>query len=123
MPEHGAVDEHFFVPAHKVADECAQGWMLEECPIIGRCMSDVEELEGLGFGRGANPLVEEGIVGGVEDTVTRGGVGFKYTGVGELAEIALDSMVSRIGVGMIHRSSSLSTVLAYRGRPLVERDS
>ena len=83
-------------------------------------MSDVEELEGLDFGRGADALVEEGIVCGVEDAVTRGGVGFEYTGVGELGEVALDGMVSRVGVGMVQRSNRLSTVLAYRGRPLVE---
>ena len=90
MPEHGAVDEHFFIPAHKVADECAQGWMLEECSITGRRVSDVKELEGLGVGRGADTLVEEGIVGRVEEAVTRGAVGFEYTGVGELGEVALD---------------------------------
>ena len=94
--------------------------MLEEFSIIGHCVSDIEELEGLGFGRGADALVEEGIVGGVEDAVTRGGVGFEYTGVGKLGEVALDGMVSRAGIGMIHRSSRLSTVLAYRGHPLVE---
>ena len=90
MPEHGAVDEHFFVPAHEVADECAQGWVLEEFSIIGCCVSDVEEVEGLGVGRGADTLVEEWIVGRVEDAVTRGAVGLEYTGVGELDEVALD---------------------------------
>ena len=90
MSEHGAVDEHFFVPAHKVANERAQGWVLEELSIIGCCVSDVEEVERLGVGRGADTLVEEGIVGRVEDAVTRGAVGFEYTGVGELGEVALD---------------------------------
>lgn len=98
MPQHGAVDEHFFAPAHKVADERAQGWMLEEFSISGRCVSDVEELEGLGFGCGADTLMEEGIVGRVEYAVTRGAVGLEYTGMGELDEIALDGIVSRSGV-------------------------
>lgn len=89
MSEHGAVDEHFFVPAHKVADECAQGWMLKEFSIIGCCVSNVEKLEGLVVGRGADTLVEERIVGRVEDAVTRGAVGFEHAGMGELAEVAL----------------------------------
>ena len=63
--------------------------MLEEFSITGRCVSDVEELKGLGFGCAADTLVEEGIVGRVEDAVTRGAVGFEYTGVGELGEVAL----------------------------------
>ena len=53
-------------------------------------MSDVEEIEGLGVGRGANTLVEEGIVGRVEDAVTRGAVGFEYTSVSKLGEVAFD---------------------------------
>ena len=69
--------------------------MLEEFSISGRCVSDVEELEGLGFGCGANALMEEGIVGRVEDAVTRGAVGFEYTGMSKLGEVALDGMVSR----------------------------
>lgn len=91
MAEHGAVDEDFFVPAHEVADECAQGWMLQEFLIFRRCVGDVEELEGLSVGRGADTLVEEGIVGWVEYAVTRGVVGVEYTGVGELGEVALDN--------------------------------
>ena len=69
--------------------------MLEEFSISGRCVSDVEELEGLSFGCGADALMEEGIVGWVEDAVTRGGIGFEYTGMGELGEVALGGMVSR----------------------------
>ena len=98
VAEHGAVEEDFFVPAHEVADECAEGWMVEEISVKGRCVSDVEEFEGLGFGRTADTLVEKGIVGRVEDAVTRGAVGFEYTGMGELGKVALDGMVSRSGV-------------------------
>ena len=64
--------------------------MLEERSITGRRVSNVKELKGLGVGRGADTLVEEGIVGRVEDAVTRGAVGFEYTGVSELGEVALD---------------------------------
>ena len=94
--------------------------MLEEFSISGCCVSDVEELESLGFGRAADTLVEKGVVDRVEDAVTRGAIGFEYTGMGELGEVALDGMISRSGVGMIYRSRKLSTVLADRGRPLVE---
>ena len=98
MAEHGAVEEDFFVPAHEVADEYAEGWMVEEVSVKGRCVSDVEELEGLGFGRAADALMEEGIVRRVKDAVTTGAVGFEYTGMGELGKVALDGMVSRSGV-------------------------
>lgn len=98
MSEHGAVDEDFFVPAHEVADECAQGWMFEEFSVKGRCVSDVQELEGLGFGRAADTLMEEGVIGRVKDAVTRRAVGFEYTGMGKLVKVALDGMVSRSGV-------------------------
>ena len=118
MSEHGAVDEHFFVPAHEVADERAQGWVLEEFSVSGRCVSDVEEFEGLGFGRAANTLMEEGIVCRVKGAVTRGAVRFEYSGMGELGKVASDGMVSKSGV-LIHETKRLTTVLAYRGRPLV----
>ena len=98
MAEHGAVDEDFFVPAHEIVDEGAQGWMFEEFSVKGRCVSDVEELEGLGFGRAADTLVEEGIIGRVKDAVTRGAIGFEYSGMDELGKVALDGMVSRSGV-------------------------
>lgn len=92
--------------------------MLEELSIKGRCVSDVEEFEGLGFGRAADTLMEEGIICWVKDAVTRGAVRFEDSGMGELGKVALVGIVSRSGV-LIHKVKRLSTVLAYRGRPLV----
>ena len=73
VPQHGAVNEDFLVPAREVTHEAAEGWVREEAPVGWCCVNFIEELEDLGLRGAAKSLVREGVVGRVEDAVA--GVG------------------------------------------------
>lgn len=66
VPEHGAVDEAFLVPAGEMADEGAEGGVGEEGAVGGVCVGGIEEVVCGGDGDAADALVGRGGGGGVE---------------------------------------------------------